>query len=156
MTRLCPICLKHRQIFERHHVIWKNDFDGGSNDPVNLLDICKTCHAILTHGESESTWYDRACVAHQWATYGLRFELKARKDINKSKLLKRFTEAEQLNFKIDCRFVDETIKRIGIAEYNVAMGIIHGVITEDEVYDHKDSVPLKLFCRLNLGGQSWL
>ena len=147
MKRLCPICLEQREYFESHHVIWKNDYDGGSNDPINLLDICLTCHAILTYGESESIWYDRACVGHQWATYGLNFELRCRKDIGKSKLINRFIEVKKLGFawEPDCRWVDESIKKIGIAQYNVAMGVIHGIITEDEVYD-QGSIAQKLLC----------
>lgn len=150
MKSLCPICLKYREAFEEHHVIWKNDHDGGSNDFINLLDICKTCHAILTFGEWESAWYDRACVAHQMASYGLNFELRCRKDISKSDFLKKFIEAIRLDFKIDCRKADEYIRKIGIAQYNVAMGVIHGIITEDEVYDHEDSVAEKLICPVKL------
>lgn len=74
--KICPLCLKRRQEFEKHHVIWRSD--GGSNDPVNLLPICKTCHAIINNGSIE----DRApryfaCFYHQLGEYGIEFIQKS-------------------------------------------------------------------------------
>jgi hypothetical protein len=131
---LCPICLKERKHFEKHHVIWKNNVDGGSNDPVNLLNICKTCHAILTFGESESGWYDMACVAYQQMVYGLNFELKARKDVTKSSLLNEFIDCEKAGLLKGnlAKKANEIIKELASSKYRLAMAIIHELITEEE------------------------
>jgi hypothetical protein len=74
--KICPLCLKRRQQFEKHHVIWRAD--GGSNDPVNLLPICKTCHAIINNGclEDLRPRY-LACFYHQLGEHGLAFIQKS-------------------------------------------------------------------------------
>lgn len=75
---ICPICNKKRNPgeFERHHVIWRKD--GGSNDPVNLLDICKTCHAIITRGCIEDRIpRETACFSLMLSRFGLTFLLKS-------------------------------------------------------------------------------
>lgn len=72
----CPLCLEERREYDRHHVIWR--CDGGTNDPVNLLDICKTCHAVLTYGNSDDARQrDLACLYYQWAQFGLAFAEKS-------------------------------------------------------------------------------
>lgn len=73
---LCPICLESSDQFENHHVIWKSD--GGSDDSVNLLQICKSCHALLTFGgKKDSKPREYACIYYQLALYGVNFLLKA-------------------------------------------------------------------------------
>jgi hypothetical protein len=74
--KLCPVCLKEKTQFEAHHVVWRAE--GGSGDPVNLLDICKSDHALITRGDDEDRIpRDLACFAHQMGKYGLTFLLKS-------------------------------------------------------------------------------
>ena len=74
----CPICQQERkgEEFEFHHVVGR--VAGGSNDPVNLLSICNTCHAILTRGCNEDANPRLlACFFRQLAWYGLNFLLRS-------------------------------------------------------------------------------
>lgn len=74
----CPICKRDRKSneFEVHHVVGRAA--GGSNDPVNLLSICNTCHAIVTRGcDEDANPRLLACFFHQLAWYGLNFLLKS-------------------------------------------------------------------------------
>lgn len=65
----CPICLKQKSYFEGHHVIAKRD--GGRNGYENVLDICKTCHQIITYGCIEDSLYmERAAFYHQLMYFG--------------------------------------------------------------------------------------
>jgi 5-methylcytosine-specific restriction endonuclease McrA len=36
-------------ILEVHHVIWR--FNGGSDDPTNLMTVCPNCHDLIHHGK---------------------------------------------------------------------------------------------------------
>ena len=135
--------------------------DGGSDHPVNLLDICATCHAILTFGGEESCFYDDACVAHQQASYGLCFELYARKNRRRGELLKDILDSRKVNRRIgmrcDAKATDEIIRKIGIANYNVSMAVIHNIITVDEFWAATEDDSLrtglvtKIFCKLSHG-----
>ena len=50
--------------------------DGGSDEGVNILSLCKTCHAIATNGDdSDQFIYLMAAHAHQVMVYGLEFYL---------------------------------------------------------------------------------
>lgn len=44
----CPICSKVKDEFENHHAVAASE--GGSDDVVNILSICKTCHSVITNG----------------------------------------------------------------------------------------------------------
>lgn len=74
----CPVCQREQKSneFEVHHVVAR--VHGGSNDPVNLLSICCTCHSIITRGcREDMTLRDSACFYHQLGRYGLDFVLKS-------------------------------------------------------------------------------
>jgi hypothetical protein len=50
--------------------------EGGSDDPINLLKVCKTCHALITFGCIEDrTPRDMAAFMYQLGTFGLNFLL---------------------------------------------------------------------------------
>ena len=136
LNNLCPICLKHRKKFERHHVIWTTD--GGSSDITNLLFICKTCHIILTRGYEDSYWYDLACVSHQKIVHGLEFEKRAYKDESKGAystfLDYKASDCKALN-KVTEQEFEQMIKNNAQLEYEVSMCVVHGIITSDEISD---------------------
>lgn len=68
----CPICLERKQQFEIHHCIWKSD--GGTRSPLNLLKVCKSCHALMSFGDIEDVEpRDHAAFMHQLAHFGMRF-----------------------------------------------------------------------------------
>lgn len=68
----CPLCLEYRMEFEGHHCVWK--MDGGSDHEKNLLPLCKSCHALTSHGDGEdSNRRDRAAYYHQAARFGAAF-----------------------------------------------------------------------------------
>lgn len=68
----CPICLKERQEFEHHHCIPASI--GGSDDYVNMLVICNTCHSLITNGCEEDSYIRFICaVYHQLYLYGIDF-----------------------------------------------------------------------------------
>ncbi len=68
----CPLCLRYRTEFEGHHVVWR--MDGGSDHWKNISPICKSCHALTSHGDGEdSTRRDRAAFHHQAAQFGAAF-----------------------------------------------------------------------------------
>lgn len=71
-TAICPLCLDERSEFDRHHVIWRSE--GGTDDPVNILPICRTCHAIASFGNSEDAGrLNAACADYMLALHGLGF-----------------------------------------------------------------------------------
>lgn len=73
---ICPLCQKEKTVFEAHHVIWQ--MDGGTDDPVNLLKVCKTCHQTINYGDPvDSDELQRRCVFHQLTAHGLSFILKS-------------------------------------------------------------------------------
>lgn len=128
--KLCPICLRNRKFFERHHVIAR--VDGGSDDPVNLMDICRICHKILSAGEGKAIWYYLACVCHQQIVYGLNFELRARNigyvDRSDEIVWPLEKRASTLNH-WTCQHADEYYKNIGYFIWLIAMGMIHGLVS---------------------------
>lgn len=68
----CPICMKKRKKFEGHHCI--PALEGGSDDDVNILNICQTCHSIITSGHHEDSFNIYiASVFHQIMLYGIDF-----------------------------------------------------------------------------------
>jgi 5-methylcytosine-specific restriction endonuclease McrA len=36
-------------ILEVHHVIWR--YNGGTDDPSNLMTVCPNCHDLIHHGK---------------------------------------------------------------------------------------------------------
>lgn len=68
----CPLCLRFQTEFEVHHVTWR--MDGGSDHGANLLPLCKSCHALTSHGGGEDRERrDRAAHYHQAACHGARY-----------------------------------------------------------------------------------
>ena len=48
---LCEECLKHGRyvpVEEVHHIVPLSN--GGTNDPENLMSLCKSCHSAITIG----------------------------------------------------------------------------------------------------------
>src|SRR3972149_7712102 len=68
----CPICLKHKTEYDKHHVIWK--CDGGKDIPENLLNICTSCHALMTFSREKED-HILNCVATRFAAavHGINF-----------------------------------------------------------------------------------
>ena len=68
----CPVCLNQRTSFEGHHCI--SSSEGGSDDVVNMLRICNTCHSLITNGciEDKQSRYLTA-IYHQICLYGIEF-----------------------------------------------------------------------------------
>ena len=68
----CPICLKRRKVYEGHHCIPASE--GGSDDNVNILNICTPCHSNITSGRHEDSYaIFNTCVMHQIMKYGIDF-----------------------------------------------------------------------------------
>lgn len=68
----CPICLVQKQQFHIHHCIESQD--GGPNDTKNLLQICHSCHVVLTSGGLEDRHSKGlAALWHQIAHFGVNF-----------------------------------------------------------------------------------
>lgn len=68
----CPLCLRYQTEFEGHHVVWR--MDKGSDHRKNLLPLCKSCHALTSHGGYEDRERrDRAAYYHQAARFGAAF-----------------------------------------------------------------------------------
>ena len=68
----CALCLERKQQFEIHHCIWKSD--GGTRSPLNLLKVCKSCHALISFGDIEDVEpRDQAAFMQQLEHFGLRF-----------------------------------------------------------------------------------
>lgn len=112
--QLCPICLKEKTQFEGHHVVWRAD--GGSDDPTNILDVCKTDHALITRGDDEDRIpRDLACFAHQMGIHGLTFLLKSNVIFSKhSAFGSSFVEAHSGE---SAEELDRTLKHIGKEMY---------------------------------------
>lgn len=71
-NNICPLCLKTRADFEGHHCVPASE--GGSDDNVNVLLICNTCHSLITNGCKEDlTPRYLACIYHQILAYGVSF-----------------------------------------------------------------------------------
>lgn len=69
---ICPLCLEESSEYEGHHVIWRAE--GGTDDGTNILTLCKTCHAVLSRGNSrDAAPRDKACFYYALATHGLDF-----------------------------------------------------------------------------------
>ena len=68
----CPICLNQKTEFEDHHCIPASE--GGSDDVVNMLRICNSCHSLITRGCIEDI-HPRYMTAiyHQIYLYGINF-----------------------------------------------------------------------------------
>ena len=68
----CPICLKQHKEFEGHHCIPASL--GGSDDYVNMLIICNSCHSLITNGCEEDRNARFLCaINHQISIYGIDF-----------------------------------------------------------------------------------
>ena len=68
----CPLCLAQKSQFDIHHCI--ASAGGGTNDPRNLLRICRSCHVVLTAGSIEDRIpKERAAFWHQVAHFGFDF-----------------------------------------------------------------------------------
>lgn len=116
--KICPLCLKRRREIEKHHVIWRSD--GGSNDPVNLLPICKTCHAIINNGSIEDLRPRvLACFYYQLAEHGLSFIQKS--NALKSKKIPWPKEIERQYANLvdtDPEKLDQVLKGVGWFMYD--------------------------------------
>lgn len=121
---LCPICLREATKTERHHVVWR--VDGGTDDPVNLLDICCTCHAIITKGNKEDRLpRSTACFYHQLGEYGLTFLLKSG--------CKYFDEYRPEDYEpMTAGEADEASRRVGRIGYRIYINVIHGQVDWDD------------------------
>jgi hypothetical protein len=68
----CPICLMQKTEFENHHCIEASK--GGSDDYVNRLGICKSCHSIINNGSTKDKKPRiEASINHQIYLYGIEF-----------------------------------------------------------------------------------
>jgi hypothetical protein len=68
----CPICLKQRKQFESHHCV--PAAIGGSDDYVNKLVICNSCHRLITNGcEEDSNPRHLTAIYHQIYIFGIDF-----------------------------------------------------------------------------------
>ena len=70
----CPICLNQKDSFEYHHCIPASE--GGSDDYVNILCICNSCHSLITNGcEEERYARHMSAINHQLSIHGIEFIL---------------------------------------------------------------------------------
>jgi hypothetical protein len=71
-NNFCPVCLQQKREFENHHCVPSSE--GGSDDYVNILNICNSCHSLITNGCYEDK-YPRYLTAiyHQSYFYGIDF-----------------------------------------------------------------------------------
>lgn len=68
----CPICLQQKTEFEDHHCIPASE--GGSDDVVNILHICNSCHSLITKGCVEDSFLRHmTAIHHQKYLYGINF-----------------------------------------------------------------------------------
>lgn len=68
----CPVCGTDTKMWERHHVVWKQN--GGTDEPENLLDICMSCHKMAHSGDlADRTVIGTICDAVQLMTHGVAF-----------------------------------------------------------------------------------
>jgi hypothetical protein len=68
----CPICLNKKTKFEHHHCIPSSE--GGSDDIVNILRICNSCHSIITNGCPEDVLPKYlTAIYHQIYLFGINF-----------------------------------------------------------------------------------
>lgn len=119
---LCPLCLKMKKGFDRHHVAPR--VDGGSDCKENLIDICKTCHIIITRGsEEDSVKLQLACMGYQLAKYGNGFFVKRYKDGSLNKRDDGFGQVVQEAIEKDqwCEFFkngdEELVRQLGAIMY---------------------------------------
>lgn len=134
----CPICLKQRENFEGHHCIPSSE--GGSDDSVNILYICNSCHALITNGcnEDSKTRFDCA-IYHQISKFGIDFykmnpfNNKRYKNINTQlyKIRPYIKEIidwyDKLNKK-DKEIANKKVKKICLYKYKYYRAIINGGI----------------------------
>lgn len=70
----CPICLNQKDSFEDHHCIPASE--GGSDDYVNILRTCNSCHSLITNGCEEERISRYLCaINHQLSIFGIKFIL---------------------------------------------------------------------------------
>jgi len=68
----CPICLNQKTEFEDHHCIPASE--GGSDDVVNMLRICNSCHSLITNGCLEDRYIRHlTAIYHQMFLFGIDF-----------------------------------------------------------------------------------
>lgn len=109
----CPICREEQREFEHHHVIWR--CDKGSDHYLNLLKICKSCHALLTKGNMEDrTPRDMVAVMYQLSRYGCRFLTNAA--IGSNPLIDRIL-AQVKDSTLKPKKIHESLKNLGQQEY---------------------------------------
>jgi len=136
----CPICLEQKNNFEKHHCI--PSFEGGSDDKVNILVICNSCHALITRGcNEEAQSRILACVYHQIAIYGINFYMmnpmnnrRLNNQDKKEKLyeirpyIKKIIDIyKQLN-KQEKNKTNELYKEIALYKYKLNRNITRGII----------------------------
>jgi len=70
---ICPICSEKKKDFEIHHCIPASE--GGSDDCVNMLKICKDCHSLITNDRDGREGNSRFSTAifHQIYLFGIEF-----------------------------------------------------------------------------------
>ena len=71
-NKYCPICLNKTTEFEDHHCIPASE--GGSDDTVNMLRICNSCHSLITNGCVEDRYVRHlTAIYHQMFLFGIDF-----------------------------------------------------------------------------------
>jgi len=136
----CPICLQQKNTFENHHCVPSSE--GGSDDYVNRLIICNSCHSLITNGCYEDR-YPRflTAVYHQSYVYGIDFytmnpknNKRYKKDTGLykqrpfiKKMIETYNELD-VNEQID---FNKKIKQESLYYYKYFRSIVKNIITEN-------------------------
>lgn len=124
---ICPVCISEQDEFENHHVIWR--YQGGTDDPVNILRVCNSCHGLITRGNKKDRIpRDMMCVAYKLAEHGLEFIRKsgASGDSPLGALLLEISNG------VSEEDADRLLKHCGMEMYFTYHKIISGKIPHDD------------------------
>lgn len=124
--KTCPLCGKSKTEFQKHHVVWK--MDGGSDDKINLIEICKTCHLTLTTGNIEdATPLNRAAFAYQMKEHGMDFLAQSNAlEVDSLPFGKLLAEFIALSPDTDPELLNNAVKLSGLMAYEMSIKEIRG------------------------------
>lgn len=142
----CPICLSKQDRFEDHHCI--PACEGGSDDNVNLLHICASCHLLITSGcQNDSRYRNLTAIYHQIANCGIDFykmnPLNNKRYENKDMGLYKYrpyiedtlNHYNNLEYELSREDFNNRLKEESIYFYKYYRSLVRGIIKEDVIND---------------------
>lgn len=145
----CPMCLARKKEFETHHCVWRSD--GGASSPLNLLRICRSCHALMSFGDAQdATPRDHAAFMHQLMHFGMRFltdqapqgDERSKESFLEDRPKVRALIASYLDADDDDKsMIDREVRSLARVHYQFARDVSRGVPAFVEYHRHEFHKP---------------